>query len=214
MNLNIVIADDHGLIRDGLSKLITEIQGITVVGVARNGREAVEIAKKLKPDVILMDIAMPELNGIEATRQITAEQKGIKIIMVSMYSTDEYVLDSIRAGAHGYLLKNAGILELETAITTVMNDATYLSPSISKYLTEFIRNPNTAGPEHRLTSRQREILQLIAEGFATSQIAAKLHITQSTVEKHRINLMQELQIHNIPDLVKFAIRKGIVSLET
>lgn len=212
-DLKILIADDHGLVRDGLRMLLKDIDGVAVVGEAENGREAVKQTQKLKPDIILMDIAMSELNGLEATMQIKQDNDAVQVIMVSMYSSDEFVRQALKAGALGYLLKNASSKELEEAIRAVSQGSIYLTPSVSKVLTDYVRDPGKGSPTERLTSRQREVLQLIAEGFTTPQIALKLHLSESTVEKHRINLMKELDIHNIPDLVRFAIRQGLVSLD-
>ena len=211
--MQVLIVDDHALVREGFCSLLEKMSGVEVVGEAENGRQALEMAERHQPDVVLMDIAMPELNGLEATAIITKELEKTRVIIVSMYTTDEYVLQALRSGASGYLLKNARGIELESAIQTVARGEIYLTPSVSKSVADYIKDPQKASSFERLTSRQREILQLIAEGYTTPQIALKLHLSEKTVEKHRSNLMRQLEIHDIPALVRFALRMGVIHLE-
>jgi DNA-binding NarL/FixJ family response regulator len=213
-NLKVIIAEDHTLVREGFRSLLNDIDGVEVVGEAGDGRAALELTDKHKPDLILMDIAMPEMNGLEATAHVTKEFPDIHVIILSMYSTEEYVLQALRAGASAYLLKNADGTELETAIRADQRGETYLSQAISEHVAAYIRRAGSeTSPLERLTLRQREILQLIAEGYSTKNIAAKLHLSEKTVETHRANLMKQLEIYDIPSLVRFAIRTGIITAE-
>lgn len=213
-NLRFIIAEDHTLVREGFRSLLGDIEGVEVVAEAGDGRLAVELAEKHKPDMMLMDIAMPEMNGLEATAHLTKELPGIKVIILSMYATEEYVLQALRAGASAYLLKNADGSELEKAIRMVQRGETYLSQAISEHVASYIRRAGTeTSPLERLTLRQREILQLIAEGYSTRNIASKLHLSEKTVETHRANLMKTLEIYDIPSLVRFAIRTGIITAD-
>lgn len=212
--LTILLAEDHALVRAGIRSLLNELEGTEVVGEASTGKEAIELADKHKPDIILMDVAMPELNGLEATAHITKDFEKIKVIILSMYATEEYVLQALRAGASGYLLKNADVEELQQAISTVAKGEIYLSHAISKQVASYIRRAvGETSPLDRLTARQREILQLIAEGYTARNIAAKLHISIKTVDTHRANLMKRIDLQNIPALVRFAIRMGIITPE-
>jgi DNA-binding NarL/FixJ family response regulator len=213
-NLKVIIAEDHTLVREGFRSLLNDIDGVEVVAEAGDGRAALELTNKHKPDLILMDIAMPEMNGLEATAHVTKEFPDIQVIILSMYSTEEYVLQALRAGASAYLLKNADGTELEKAIRAVQRGETYLSQAISEHVAAYIRRAGSeTSPLERLTLRQREILQLIAEGYSTKNIAAKLHLSEKTVETHRANLMKQLEIYDIPSLVRFAIRTGIITAE-
>lgn len=202
------------MVREGIRALVEKLPGVSVIGEAKDGREAVRLAREYKPDLILMDIAMPGLNGLEATSRISKEIPKTKIIILSMYANEEYVREAIRAGAAGYLVKRGAAVELELAITSVTRGEAYFSPLVS---TKVPRNrsgnlDNRASIE-RLTSRQREILQMIAEGHSTKDIAAILNISIKTVETHRAQLMERLDIHDVPGLVRFAIRAGLVSLD-
>ena len=212
-DIRIMVVEDHALVREGISALIRDIRGVEIIGEAVDGIEAIRMAGDLKPDVILMDIIMPELNGLEATVRILKEFADIRIIMLSMYETEEYVLRALRAGASGYLLKNDRRAELEEAIRTVASGLTYLSPTIAKFVVEYIKNPAVESPLERLTSRQREILQLVVEGCNTRKIAANLHISMKTVDAHRANFMKRLNVHDIPALVRFSIRMGLITSE-
>jgi len=211
-DLNIFIADDHAIVRHGIKTLLGKISGVNIVGEASNGRDAYEQAVKLNPDILVMDISMPELNGLEVTTRISKENQGIKIIILSMYSNEQYVVQAFRAGASGYVLKDSDVSELEMAVDTVSNGGLYITPQLSSYLASYIRDPGQRDePLERLTSRQREILQLVAEGSTTKEIGAILHLSEKTVETHRANLMKAIGAKDIAAVVRFAIRSGIIS---
>jgi DNA-binding NarL/FixJ family response regulator len=212
-SLKVLLVDDHALFRQGMRALLDNIQGIEIIGEAGDGREAISMVRSLAPNLVLMDISMPELNGLEATAQIISENKKVRVMLLSMNANEEFVVQAFKAGASGYLLKNSSLEELNDAIANVAQGGTYISPAISRHLAAFIREPVKESPLEGLTSRQREILQLLAEGYTNSQIAAKLHISVKTVETHRSRLMQKLGIHDVPGLVRFAIRMGLVAPE-
>jgi DNA-binding NarL/FixJ family response regulator len=211
--IRILLADDHDLFRAGIRALLEDLVGIEVVAEAGNGREALRLCKAHQPDVALMDIMMPELNGLDATARLAMISPGTRTIILSMNAHEEYVLQALRAGAVGYLLKNISPTELEQAIRTVVRGETYLSPAISKHL--IAAYLQRAGGEtsslERLTARQREVLQLIAEGNTTKAIARKLDLGPKTVETHRTQLMDALDIHDIAGLVRYAIRMGVIT---
>jgi DNA-binding NarL/FixJ family response regulator len=221
--VRILLADDHTLVRGGLRALLKDLRGVQVVAEANDGREAFQLAESQKPDIILMDIAMTGMNGLEATTRITKEFPNVRVIILSMHTSEEYVLQALRAGAAGYLLKDAGITELELAINAVAKGETYLSPPVSRHvISNYMRRVGIeTGSEEagerpaleRLTFRQREILQLIAEGHTTHEIANLLNISAKTVETHRMQLMERLDIHDVAGLVRFAIRTGLVTLD-
>jgi DNA-binding NarL/FixJ family response regulator len=192
--------------------LLEKIHGVVVIGEVSDGLTAVKLSKELDPDVVLMDIAMPGMNGLEATRRIRQECERTKVLMLSMYTNEEYLKEALRAGASGYLLKDADRLELELAIQTVWRGGTYLTPSMAKFTVDAYCRKGEArtGPLARLTGRQREILQLIAEGCSTKQIAQRLDLSVKTIETHRAQLMERLEIHDVPGLVRLAIRTGLV----
>jgi DNA-binding NarL/FixJ family response regulator len=209
----IVIADDHKIIRDGLKTLLQAELNMELVGEASNGREAVQMALDLKPDVMVIDIAMPELNGIDATNKITSELPNTKIIALSMHSEQQFIVGMLKAGASGYLLKDCAFEELIDSIHTVMNNRKYISPQISSVLIDQLINPSQElHVSDILTDREREILQLIAEGISTKNIAEKLFISAKTVETHRKKIMEKLDLFTIPELTKYAIKKGLTSL--
>ncbi len=219
-DIKIVLADDHTLIRAGIKQLIEKIRGVEVVAEASNGREAIEKVMEFSPDILLLDIAMSELNGLEVAERLTRDFPLISIIILSMHANEEYVLQALKSGASGYLVKDSAPNELEIAINAVIRGETYLSPSISKNLVnDYLRRISEVPGEQteetnifvQLTSRQREILQLIAEGNATKEIASKLNVSIKTVETHRAKIMERLGIHNVPGLVRYAIRAGIIS---
>ncbi len=215
--IRILLAEDHVLVRKGIHSLLSEEADIAVVGEASTGFEAVRSAEKLLPDIVLMDINMPDLNGLEATRQIRKLLPAVKVIMLTMYKNEEYVLQTLQAGAVGYLLKQSIPSELITAIHAVQAGDAFLSPSISKsVIEEYVRHATTeAQPDNygRLTDREREVMQLMVEGYSTKEIAEKLFISSKTVGVHRGNLMEKLQLQTVPDLVKYALRKGIIRLD-
>jgi DNA-binding NarL/FixJ family response regulator len=214
--VKLLVADDHKIFRQGIKKLLEEESDLQVVGEAADGREAIKKATELKPDVILMDIAMANLNGLQATRQIKKVLPDTKVIMVTMHKNEEYVLQSFQAGASGYILKEGAVEELVSAIRTIHQDKSFLSPTISKTLIDaYLRKMETGKTEtpfDLLTDREREVLQLIAEGYTNREVAKSLFISVKTVEAHRAHIMQKLNIHEIAKLVKYAIQKGLVDL--
>jgi RNA polymerase sigma factor (sigma-70 family) len=228
MKIRTLIADDHNIFREGLRSLLQTNPSIEVLGEAENGRAAVRLAQKLDPDVVIMDVAMPDLNGIEATRQITAENSRIKVLALSMHTDGRYVMRMLHAGASGYLLKDCAFEELTVAIETVYQNKVYLSPMVAGAVVkeavqrldrddseETTLEPEevVSAPASQLTAREREVLQLVAEGNATREIAALLHISVKTVESHRKQIMDKLNLHNVAKLTKYAIREGLTSLE-
>jgi len=214
--IRVVLADDHALVRAGIRALLERLPGIEVVAEADNGREALQLIKKSAPNLILLDISMAGLGGLEALPRIVKDFPAVKVLILSAHANEEYVLRALRSGAAGYMLKDAAAEELELAIKAVTQDKTYLSPSISRTVVESYlqRAAGEDGPIEQLTARQREILQLIAEGKNTKEIAGTLDISVKTVEAHRLQLMARLNIHNVPGLVRYAIRSGMVSSET
>ncbi len=213
--ITVLLADDHTVVRQGLRALLQAEEDIEIVGEAETGRHAIQMAKKLLPDVAVIDIAMPLLNGLEATRQITREIPSTKVLILSSYGDDEYVHQLSEAGATGYLVKQTAANDLLKAIREAYKGNTFFSPSISKRLLEqyresFLRGKPIKRRTDLLTSRELEVLQLIAEGKANKQIAAELSISIKTVEKHRQQVMNKLNIHDIAGLTRYAISKGII----
>jgi DNA-binding NarL/FixJ family response regulator len=204
--------DDHALIRAGIRALVQNLGSIEVIGEAADGREALALTKTHQPDVVLMDISMAGLNGLEATARIVKSYPNVRVLILSAHSNEEYVHQALRAGAAGYLLKNADLSEFELAVRAVARGETYLSPSVSKHvIADYVRRSNgDTRPPDALTPRQREILQLIAEGQSTKEIARTLHVSAKTVETHRTQLMERLDIHDVAGLVRYAIRVGLV----
>lgn len=216
MTVRIILADDHKIIRDGLNGLLSRETDIEVIAQCSDGHDTVELVRKLLPQVVIMDIAMPGLNGIEATRQIINEFPDVRVISLSMHSDKKFVTEMLRAGASGYLLKNCAFEELATAIRTVVAGKTYLSPVIADVVVEnYVRNPSTEGKTafSVLTNREREILQLLVESKTTKQISRILHISTKTVETHRSNTMKKLDIDNMVALTKYAVREGLTTLD-
>ena len=217
MDIKILLADDHKITRDGLKALLENQDNLRVVGEAENGRQAVRLALDLEPDVIVMDINMPELNGIEATRQILAELPATKIIALSMYSDKRYVVGMLKAGVSGYLLKNCAFDELVAAISAVMKNQNYMSQKIAGTVMKdyaSILESSDSSPASQLTVREREVLQLIAEGLKTKDIAARIHVSVKTVETHRQQIMRKLNAKSVAELTKIALREGLTSLDT
>ena len=214
--LRILLADDHGLFRDGLRTLLRQQADMEVVGEAIDGPAAVEAACRLRPDILLMDISMSGLNGIEATRRILGDGLATRVIMLSMHADQRYVNEALRAGALGYVLKDSAIGELLAAIRTVARGQRYLSPMLAdRVIGEYI---DLSGERDRsafsaLSSRERQVLQLLAEGTSTKEMAAKLNVSVKTVETHRKQIMDKLDIHSVAELTKYAIREGITPLE-
>jgi DNA-binding NarL/FixJ family response regulator len=220
--IRVLLADDHALVRAGIHSLLVNINGIEVVAEAGSGREALSQVEIHRPDVVLMDIAMSDINGLEATRHILENYPDVRVIILSMHATEEYVWEALRSGAKGYLLKDSALTELELAVNAVARGETYLSPPISKqviddYISRVggdIEKESLARQElERLTIRQREILTLIAKGLTTREIALQLNISEKTVETHRTQLMERLDIHDIAGLVRYAIRVGLIRPE-
>jgi DNA-binding NarL/FixJ family response regulator len=215
--VRVLLADDHTLTRTGLRALLEKSAGVQVVGEAADGREAVKLAKKFTPDLVLMDLALPELNGIEAAQQIRKEVPQARILMVTMYAQRQYVLRALAAGASGYLLKNAAFAELLAAIQTVHAGRKYVSPPLADALSGDLGDHGPEGSEETglesLTKREREVLQLVGDGRTSQEIARRLYISIRTVEKHRQNIMAKLDIHSIAGLTKFAILHGLCFTE-
>jgi two-component system response regulator NreC len=213
--IRILLADDHTILREGIRALLGDEPDMAVVGEADNGRWAVEQARALKPDVVLMDIAMPLLNGLEATRQIRREQPDTHVLILTMHQNEEYVPQVLDAGASGYVLKHAAGHELVAAIRAVAQGDAYFSPEIARTLVDAYVGRRAAEPTptayDELTDREREILQLVAEGYTNREIAEMLSISIKTVKTHRLHLMHKLQLHDRGELIKYAIQKGIIS---
>ena len=213
--LRIVLADDHTVMRGGLRLLLEREPGFGVVGEASNGREAIQLAEEHSPDVVVMDVAMPTLNGIEAAARIATVRPRTAIVILSMHSDESYVLRALKAGARGYLLKDSAEADLIQAVRAVSDGKAFFSPAIGKLLVEdYVRQIRQRGVEDSyelLTPRERELLQLLAEGQTTKEIAAALNLSPHTVDTHRGNLMQKLNLHSIPELILYAVRKGVIS---
>jgi DNA-binding NarL/FixJ family response regulator len=208
----IVVVDDHKIVREGLVRLLEEREDFTVIGEASDGEEAVQMVLEKQPDVVIMDIWMPRLSGIDATRRIGKRDCDSKILVLSMHESRTYVEEVLRAGASGYIVKNSAATDLIQAIDAVCAGASYLSPTITRQVVDAIARPRDASPSGvaMLTDREREVLQLIAEGLSSKQIANMLGVSLKTVDSHRSNLMEKLDIHKVSGLVRFAIRAGLV----
>ena len=209
-----LLAQHHYLGRAGFRSLLQNFEGIQVVGEAADGQQVLRLVETLKPDLVLMDIAMPELNGLEATARITKEFPQVRVLILSMHANEEYARRAIRAGAQGYLLKRASTAELELAVRAVARGEPYLTPAISKHLlADFARQASPASPLEQLSPRQREVLQLIAEGYSRKEIAEKLSISAKSFDVYRSEIMEQLGIDDTAGLVRFAIQHGLVSLD-
>jgi DNA-binding NarL/FixJ family response regulator len=218
MKISILLADDHSVLREALRTALEEQPDLGVVGEAGDGRTAVEMAQALSPDVVVMDISMPELNGVEATRQILGLARGARVIALSMHSDRRYVTKMLEAGAVGYLLKSDTVAELVRAVREAMAERTYLSPKIARdVLDHYVRNPalaqGAAAGERQISDREREVLQLLAEGKSSKEMASILQLSVKTIETHRNRIMRKLSIHTIAELTKYAVREGLTSLE-
>jgi two-component system, NarL family, response regulator NreC len=211
----ILVADDHGIIRKGLKLLLERVPGMQVVGEAADGREAVRLASELHPEVVIIDIAMPLLNGIDATAQILREDPQVGVIILSMHADESYVMRALNAGAKGYLLKDSADDDLPNAVRTVAEGRPFFSPAIAQTLLEdYVRLMREHGVQDSydlLTEREREVLQLLAEGKSNKEVATVLGLSPYTVESHRNNLMQKLNLHNTADIVLYAVRKSIIA---
>lgn len=217
MTTSILLVDDHQLMRDGLHALLEDQQDIDIIGDASNGHDAMKLAAEIKPDIILMDVGLPDLNGIEATRRIIASGQAVRIIALSMHADKRYVLEMFKAGAAGYLLKNCASDELVRAIDTVNAGGCYVSPSVSHIVVEHLTG-GAEGPNDsvysKLTNREREVLQLLSEGKTSRQIAEMLGLAIRTVETHRREIMRKLNLRTVAALTKYAVREGLTSLES
>ena len=215
-SIKLVLADDHAVVRAGIKAMLEGLGGIDIVGQGTNGREACALVEQHQPQLLLMDISMPEMNGLEATARVVKEFPNVRVIILSMHTSEEYVWKALQAGATGYLLKDAEPAELDLAIKTVLSGQTYLTASVSKEVVEAYmqRMGGESTVADVLTPRQREVLQLIAEGKALKEIAQILHVSVKTVESHRTLLMDRLNIHDTAGLVRYAMRRGMISSET
>jgi DNA-binding NarL/FixJ family response regulator len=213
--LTILLGDDHVLVRQGIRKILEERQTWTVVDEARDGREAVRKALELQPDVAILDIGMPLLNGIEATRQIVRRAPNIKVLILSMHTEEAYIVQALQAGARGYLLKESADVDLVHAVTAVASDKSFFSPSVATVvLDDYVRHLAEKGVADRydsLSEREREVLQLVAEGRSNKEVADLLCLSPATVETHRAHILQKLDVHNTAELVLYAVRRGVIS---
>jgi len=213
--IRVLLADDHQLMRSGIRLMLERETDLSVVGEANDGREAVALAKSLRPDVVVMDIGMANLNGIEAAQQMTGDSPEIAVVMLSMHSDESYVLRALKAGARAYLLKDSAEADLIKAVHAVAGGKSFFSPAVSKVLLDdYVRKLRRSGTEDAydlLTPREREVLQLIAEGKSNKDIANLLNLSVYTVESHRSNLMEKLNVRGLPELILYAVRKGIIS---
>jgi len=214
-DIRVLLADDHVLVRAGLRVLLQSLGGIQVVAEAGSGDEAIEATLRHQPDVVLMDIAMPGLNGLDAAVRILKQSPHIHLIILSMYTNEDYVRQALSVGVSGYLQKGADPAELELAIKAVMRNEVYLTPAVSKQLVqEYLHGGNKPVAVHELTPRQREILQLIAEGHSTKDMAQRLSLSVKTIESHRMEIMNRLGIHDVAGLVRYAIRIGLITTDS
>jgi two-component system response regulator NreC len=207
--IRILLADDHAVVRHGFKMILGTQSDMEVVGEAGNGREAVDLAAELRPDVVVMDVAMPELNGIEATRRLTAANPHARVLALSMHKDSVYVREILRAGARGYLLKDSGPADLVAAVRAIASGEGYLSPAVSDAVLDDYRK-HVTDPIDLLSSREREVLQMLAEGKTNKEIAAVLNLSVYTVDAHRGRIMEKLNLHSINELVRFAVRNGLV----
>jgi two-component system response regulator NreC len=215
VSIRILLADDHGVVRKGLRFLLERQSGMEIVGEAADGREAVHLAEEADPDIVIMDIAMPLLNGIEATAQMVKRSPRVGVIILSMHSDEDYLLSALNAGAKAYLLKDSAEVDLVRAINAVMNGTPFFSPEIAKTMLEdymrFLNQRNLQDSYDLLTEREKEVLQLLAEGKSNKEVAAILDVSTYTVDSHRTHLMQKLNLHNTAEIVLYAVRKKIIA---
>jgi DNA-binding NarL/FixJ family response regulator len=211
-SIRVLLADDHALVRAGIRRLLESLPDVQVVAETGDGRTALQLIETYEPDVALLDISMPELNGLDTAVRVVREHPLVRVIILSMHASEEYVLRALASGVAGYMLKDAAISELEVAVRAVARGDTYLSPRVSNYVVgDYVRRLGAATYAEPLTPRQREVLQLIAEGRTTKEIAQRLDLSVKTVETHRTQLMQRLDIHDVAGLVRYAIRTGLVA---
>jgi DNA-binding NarL/FixJ family response regulator len=215
MSVRIIIADDHKIVRQGLRSLLENEKNYAVIAEADNGRSVIQYANELKPDIVIMDISMPDINGIDATRQIRSEQPDVKIIALSMHSDARYVLEMLDAGASGYLLKDCAMEELTQAIQNVISNQWFVSPAIAGVLIRKLNNrySEVVVDSETLSPREQVVLRMLADGMITKNIAAELNVSIKTIETHRQHIMEKLGLHSVAELTKYAIRKGLTSLE-
>jgi len=216
MSIRILLADDHGIIRQGLCSLLEKEPEMEVVGEAEDGRKALELVRELVPDIVIMDITMPNLNGVEATHQIVSELPKVKVIALSIHSNKRFVADMLKAGASGYILKECLFDEFVQAIRITASGGSYLSPSITGVVVDdYVKRLSTSSDSQlsALTDREREVLQLLAEGKSTKEIALELYVSTKTIEANRRQIMEKLDIHSVAELTKYAVREGLTSLE-
>ncbi len=213
--LRVVLAEDHVLVRAGLRSLLDGIVGVEIVGEASDGQETLRLVAERRPDVLVLDISMPGLNGLDVCARVTRDQPATRVLILSMHQNREYVHQALRAGAAGYLLKQGDPAELELALRAVQRGDSYLSPAVSAAVISALDGgvPQPPGALDRLTPRQREVLQLVAEGATTKDIAQRLNLSVKTVETHRTELMRRLEVHDLASLVRFAVRSGLVSAD-
>jgi len=207
--IRILLADDHAVVRQGFKMILDAQADMEIVGQAANGRQAVDLAEQLRPDVVVMDVSMPELNGIEATRRLASSVPHARVVALSMHKDSVYVREILRAGARGYLLKDSGAADLVAAIHAVASGESYLSPAVSNAVLDDYRR-HVTNPIDLLTSREREVLQLLAEGRTNKEIAGVLNLSVYTVDAHRGRIMEKLNLHSISELVRFAVRNGLI----
>jgi len=213
MPITVFVADDHAIVREGLANLLGARPDIQVVGTAADGRDTVRQVEKLKPEVVIMDIAMPRMNGIEAAREIRSRVPSARVVMLSMHSSAEHVFRALEAGACAYLLKESAAIEIVDAVRAAHAGRRYLSPKVAEMMADYIGRSSAASPLQSLSSRERQVLQLVAEGRSSAQIAEMLHLSPKSVDTYRSRLMQKLHIGDVAGLVKFAIQHGITSVE-
>lgn len=212
--IRVILADDHALVRAGMSALINKMEGVEVIAEASGGRELLQLVEALQPDLVMLDIAMPGMSGLEALNRLVISAPDVRIIILSMHTNEEYIMQALRSGAGGYLLKDSATAELELAIRSVQKDSTYLSPAVSKLLVDYVQRMSAQpDSQEQLTHRQREILQLLAEGKTTRKIANILKVSMKTIETHRAQIMERLDIHDIAGLVRYAVKIGLVSAD-
>jgi DNA-binding NarL/FixJ family response regulator len=216
--IRVLLVDDHTILREGVRSLLMEESDIAVVGEADDGLEALELVSELVPDVVIMDMVMPRMGGLEATRAIKESHPDVRVLILSMYDDDEYVQQIIQAGASGYVLKRVAAGELVRAIREVDKGSSFLQPRIAaKLIEDYVRRTRGGEPEQAaadpLTEREREVLRLIAEGNTNQRIAEQLHLSKKTVESHRANIMRKLDLHDVTELVKYALRQGLIQLD-
>jgi DNA-binding NarL/FixJ family response regulator len=218
MAIKVILADDHQVLRDSLAEILGKDPDITVVGQSSNGRDVIERCREIKPDLVVMDIHMPEINGVEATRQILIDQPGIKVIILSMYASKEHIYQAFQAGARGYLLKETSVEELIDAIKAVSDGRRFLSQALADTVIDeyFLRREGAPAstPMDSLSARERQILQLVAEGRSTKEIAGLLHLSGSSVSTYRSRLMKKLGLKDLTGLIKFAVENGVIDTKT